>query len=549
MEILQTFWTGPTSVKKENILSIKAGWLSCEYHWMSWALSCLQAKSVFGSVNLVTDKAGKEILVDLLQLPYTTVSTALEGTLDHYLPSLWALAKIHTYSIQTDPFLHLDGDVYLWQKPDAYLLNAPLIAQNLDKNLPFYADILNQINYHLSFIPESFSRKNFEHKDVYASNAGLLGGHDLSFFKEYSRRAFEFIDKNTADLEKMTTGSLNLIFEQYLFCQLAAELNIPISYYKGPVEDPVFKDYIRFEDYPHLQMVHPVGGFKQYAHVCDHLAKTLRKDYPEYYYRIINLVRDADVGIGSTIYNLPGLTITTLSPLSKEKETTLPFQQVFIRTRAAIDYVNTRLPHDHSTDLPENLTPDSFNKLISLSALNADDKERLSEIFYLEFEKNSFLKKIYDDVSSINKLYAENIAAYNLIRQTFSLPKDAILQARVIIQEEYLQMDVGWYWKYDYLKDIPTIVERNFNQKKSELTAILLPDVLQASIKEYYPDELDLIIIETLKNTFTIEALLTETKQYFSEEEIEDDYPAFELLIIDVVKRLLYFGLLKIIAH
>lgn len=546
MKILQTFWTGPAGTNKENLLSLKAGWLSCEYHWMSWALSCLQTKSTFGSVNLVTDKAGKEILVDLLQLPYTSVSTALEGTLNHYHPSLWALAKIHTYSIQTESFLHLDGDVYMWQKPGDALLNAPLIAQNLDKNLPFYADILNQINDNLSFIPESFSRKNFEHTDVYASNAGLLGGHDLSFFKEYSRQAFEFIDKNKPDLHKINPVILNLIFEQYLFCHLAKETNVPISYYKGPVEDPVFKDYIRFEDYPNLQMIHPVGSFKQYAHVCDHLAKTLRKNYPEYYYRIINLVRDADVGIRSAIYNLPGFTITTLSPLSKEKETPSRFKQVFIRTRAAIDYVNTKLSPDHKIDLPENPKPGSFNKLVNLSVLNADDKERLQEIFHLELESNTLLETTYSGPSSINKLYAESIDAYNLIQQTFSLSKNALLETKVRIHEHHLQLYAGWDWQYDYVKDIPTIVERNFNEEKSELIAIFLPDVLQANIKEYYPDELDLIIIETLKNTFSIGMLLTELKQYFSEEEIEEDYPAFELLIIDVVKRLLYFGLLKI---
>lgn len=545
MKILQTFWTGPAGINKGNLLSIKAGWLSCEYHWMSWALSCLQAKSTFGSINLITDKAGEEILVDLLQLPYTTVSTALEGTLDHYHPSLWALAKIYTYSTQTEPFLHLDGDVYLWQKPGDALLNAPLIAQNLDKNLPFYADILTQINDHLSFIPESFSRKNFENKDVYASNAGLLGGHDLSFFKEYCRQAFEFIDKNKPDLHKINPVILNLIFEQYLFCLLAKETNTPITYYKGPVEDPVFKDYIRFEDYPHLQMIHPVGGFKQYAHVCDHLAKTLRKDYPEYYYRIINFLRDAGVSMRSAIYTLPGFNL----PLLSRKEA--PQSQIkpqLIRTHAAIDYLNTKLPPDQKIDLPEIIKPNSFNKLVNLSVLNTDDKERLREIFHLEFESNSLLKSTYADIAAVNKLYAENINAYNIIRHTFSLPKKALLETKVRIHENHLQLDAGWDWKYDYVKDIPTIVERNFNEKKAELTIIFLPDVLQTNIKEYYPDELDLIIIETLKNTFNIEALLIEMKQYFSEEEIEEDYPAFELLIIDVVKRLLYFGLLKINA-
>lgn len=547
MKILQTFWTGPTGVNKENLLSIKAGWLSCEYHWMSWALSCLQAKSIFGSVDLVTDKAGKEILVDLLGLPYNNVSTALQTTLNDYHPSLWALAKIYTYSIQTEPFLHLDGDVFLWQKPNQDLLNAQLIAQNLDKNLPFYADILDQINGNLSFIPPAFSRGAYRHKDLYASNAGLLGGRDLSFFKEYSRQAFEFIDKNKADLEKMNTGTLNLIFEQYLFCQLASESNIAVSYYKGPVEDPVFKDYIRFEDYPHVQMVHPVGGFKQYAHVCDHLAKTLRKDYPEYYYRIINLLRDAGVSVRSAIYNSPKLSLPALPSLPKE--TPSPFKPVLNRTRAAIDYLNAKYPHNQKIDLVGNITPANFKKKPALSALDNTDRKRLFEIFYLESKSNTLLKKTYARVIAINNLYAENVNAYNQIQQTFSMPKNILLQTRVSICENYLQLDVGWDWKYDYDKDIPTIVERNFNEEKSELTAILLPDVLQANIKEYYPDDLDLIIIETLKNTFTIKALLTEMKQYFPEEEVSDDYPAFESLIIDVVKRLLYFGLLKINAQ
>ena len=544
MKILQTLWTGPTGVNKENLLGIKAGWLSCEYHWMSWALSCLQAQSIFGSVSLVTDKAGKEILVDLLHLPYTDVSTALQTTLDDYHPGLWALAKVFSYSIQTEPFLHLDGDVFLWQKPNQDLLNAPLIAQNLDKNLPFYADILNQINDHLSFIPELFLRNGYEQKDVFASNAGLMGGYNLPFFKEYCRQAFEFIDKNKPDFGNINVGSLNLIFEQYLFCQLASELNIPISYSKGPVEDPVFKDYIRFEDYPRVEMVHPVGGFKQYPHVCDHLAKTLRKDYPEYYYRIIDLVRNAGVSIRSAIYNSPKLTLPALPALPKEPSS--PFKPLSNRTHAAIDYVNTQYPHNQKIEFAGNTTLANFKRQPALSALDKTDRKRLIEIFYLESKSNALLKKTYARVADVNRLYADNLNAYNQIQQTFSLPKNTLLQTRVVIQDGYLQLELAWNWKYDYLKDIPTIVERNFGQDKTPQYAILLPDVLQANIKEYYPDELDLIIIETLKNTFTIGTLLTEMKQYFPEEEIEEDYQAFELLIIDVVKRLLYFGLLKI---
>ena len=41
MNIIQTFWSGNT---QQNPLHNRAGWLSPEYNWMSWALSCFQFK-------------------------------------------------------------------------------------------------------------------------------------------------------------------------------------------------------------------------------------------------------------------------------------------------------------------------------------------------------------------------------------------------------------------------------------------------------------------------------------------------------------------------
>ena len=111
MKFLQSLWTGPSGSSDVNPVSLKAGWQSCEFHWMSWALSCLNAKNNLGEVHLITDLKGKEILIDQLQLPYATVSTDLEKRLDQYPVDLFALAKIYSYSIQEQPFLHLDSDV------------------------------------------------------------------------------------------------------------------------------------------------------------------------------------------------------------------------------------------------------------------------------------------------------------------------------------------------------------------------------------------------------------------------------------------------------
>ena len=68
MKYIQTFWTRATT--EADLLNISAGWLSPEYHWMSWALSCLQLKKLFGNIELITDTKGKYILSEVLKLPY-----------------------------------------------------------------------------------------------------------------------------------------------------------------------------------------------------------------------------------------------------------------------------------------------------------------------------------------------------------------------------------------------------------------------------------------------------------------------------------------------
>lgn len=549
MKFLHTLWTGPPNFAEENnLIHMKAGWLSCEYHWMSWALSCLQAVNVFGEINLVTDLKGREILIDQLRLPYTTISTALENTLDHCHPSLWSLAKIYTYGIQTEPFLHLDGDVFIWHKPEAEFLNSRLIAQNMDKNLPFYADVLNEINGNFSYIPPLFLKENYEHGDIYASNAGLLGGNDNTFFKEYSRQAFEFIDRNKDDLGKVNTGALNFIFEQYLFCQLADKEDIPISYYKDVVDDPVFKDYIKFEDFPHTQMSHPVGNFKKYQHVCDHVAKKLRKDYPDYYYRVIDLVRNTHADMRSAIYYSPLLKLSRLQPLPAEPPSRLSeTKQSFERTQAAIQYLNNNHSFGDSLVAGNNIAFNDFMGRAKLVLPDENERDCLLEIFRIEFERNALIKKIYSHSANVLKLYNEDLNAFQQIQATFSLSEADLSKVKIGQPENYILFNCGWDWKYNLKKEIVPVVERNFNEERSPFELLLLPDILQNDIAEYYLDEIDMIVFDIVKNVFTVEEILQEMKHYFPEEEIEEDYPSFQQLIFNTIKRLLYSGSVKII--
>src|SRR6056297_2981465 len=190
MRIIQTFWSGATAY--ESPLEIKGGWLSAEYHWMSWAYSCLLLRRHYDEVELYTDQIGKKVLIDILGLPYTKVHVTIDEPAEIH-PKLFSLAKIHTYSLQEEPFIHIDGDVYLWERFPKSLLNAELISSNLERNLFFNQEILEEVEQYFDYIPNHLKGVH-RHMNVFASNAGIIGGSNIDFIKRYCKEAFNFIE-------------------------------------------------------------------------------------------------------------------------------------------------------------------------------------------------------------------------------------------------------------------------------------------------------------------------------------------------------------------
>ena len=128
MKIIQSFWSG-----KNNDIRDNRGWLSYEYHWLGWILSCNQIRKFYDEVELYTDSFGYEVLIEKLQLPYTKVHVVLDE-MNEYPKDLWAIAKIKAYQLQDKPFLHVDGDVFIWEKFDEELLKQDIIVQCTSSN-------------------------------------------------------------------------------------------------------------------------------------------------------------------------------------------------------------------------------------------------------------------------------------------------------------------------------------------------------------------------------------------------------------------------------
>ncbi|ASU33380.1 DUF6734 family protein [Mucilaginibacter xinganensis] len=279
------------------------GFLSPEFNWMGWALSCLQLKQYYPQVELYTNSAGYDVLINRLKLPYDAVHLVLND-LD-FPAHLWAYPKLYTYSLQNGPFLHVDGDAFFWEKLDDTTLQRPLIAQNMETNDSYYQSILKHLlNLGLVF-PAAITDSLNNGKKLAAYNAGIIGGNDIDFFKKYAEEAFGFVTANYEKLQLLKIPEINMIYEQVLFHCLAEQNKIAVTcYLPDEVTDmtyPGFADFMNVAG--DIKYIHLMGEFKRNVDCCFMLASRLRHDYPGYYYRVIDECKKAGFTLYLTCYN------------------------------------------------------------------------------------------------------------------------------------------------------------------------------------------------------------------------------------------------------
>ena len=179
MKIVQSFWSKPFLTKSEKKTKADrsiAGYSNEEEFLMAISLSCLSISKYY-EVELVTDSFGKSLLVDELNLPYTTVITVLDE-LETYDNGLWALGKLKAYSVQDRPFIHIDNDIFIWNSFPSKITSGKLIAQNLEgtKN-EYYNQICRSLVDNSFQIPNYLNDyiENNENERVCAYNAAESG--------------------------------------------------------------------------------------------------------------------------------------------------------------------------------------------------------------------------------------------------------------------------------------------------------------------------------------------------------------------------------------
>lgn len=529
MKIIQSAW----ACNKLDLLSTNSGWLAPEYNLMSWALSCLQLKKHYPEVVLYCDDTYKKILIDILQLPYTEIVCNLD-ILNKYHPQLWALPKIYAYSQQRNPFLHVDGDVFIWKKFNDDLLNGNLIAQNMEAATDYYEKIMISLELKLNYFPEEIRNERKFKRKILAYNAGIFGGKDISFFKEYTSKAFEFVDKNILNLSSINITNFNVFFEQYLFYCLVKKNKKKVNVYiSETIGDNQYKGFGDFSKVPYAKdYLHLLGSYKRNEFVCNQLADRLRQDYPVYYYRIIALFKKKEIPLYKDYYH----------SIEDCEEKYLVNRYNYLKSNFLTKekFKNSKVTKSKSN---KNL---DFPFFINESKIIGFDKNQFKDFEIFKSKINKIINNKFRLISR-DYLYARDCNSNGYFQYLFE-KKENIYTKRLISDDALELISCKYNWSSFIKKNKGN--NMNFFELKemeSNMSVLVIPECHEEGVSLINVDFLDIIILSILQTSKTIRELLDELKEYFGEDELENSQVEYEKLILGRIKLGIHIKSIRVV--
>ena len=289
MRIVQTFWTAGRDPLKYSF-----GWAHPEYNLMSWALSCLSLREHYDEVALYTDQEGYDVLINKLHLPYTEVNVVYDKNL--CLPQHWAYAKIKTYSMQTKPFIHVDGDVYLPHPIPEDIANAPLIAQNREIGTSYYRDMMYRVLHNPEIQLPKCVERGLQEDSIASYNMGVFGGNDLQFILQYCNEVQKFFDTNGLNNPERINSRIecNVFFEQILLAAMADEKKKKVGCaiaHDMYDQSYTISEFCNLYRYSKVPLHHLLGGHKRNEYVLRMLRHSFAHKYPKMYGQIYKLTK------------------------------------------------------------------------------------------------------------------------------------------------------------------------------------------------------------------------------------------------------------------
>lgn len=272
MKVVYSYWETGNGLRKPS------NWFNSKLMLSSIVISVLNSYKHYGRVEMVTDSRSK-LWIEKLGLPFESIKTNLDELHHKYDKQSWALSKIKAYSIQKEPFMHVDLDVILFEKLSNKLISNELYVQNFEPfnikaynttYIPYIEILENQANN----LPLGF------HDKKRALSLGVYGCNNLDFNKLFCDSVFKFMDHNEKHLKTLVPlHKLCIVWEQYFCAVIADRMGLSV----GTILDSSYHVTTK-SAYTHLL------SDKYDQRVADNFNEQVKSSYPKHHERINELL-------------------------------------------------------------------------------------------------------------------------------------------------------------------------------------------------------------------------------------------------------------------
>jgi hypothetical protein len=493
MKPVHLFWTP----KNTDLAALQMGWLHLKYHLFSWVLSAHSIRKFYPKLELITDDFGEEVLVNELKLPYTSVRKDYEGLDLGYPDSIWAAKKMYGYTLHQEPFINFDGDVFIWEEIPTSIHSAPLCAQNMEVDVPFYFAALKDIKLHFKNKPDLVKKILGSKKPLIASNAGILGANNLEFIKAYVQYGFDFLNKNLKSLQKVNKGNQNIIIEQLFFYELAQMRGIHIEHLiNEPTTSRQFPHLTNFTALPNrCKYIHIMGG-KKYPSTCEQLEQRVLLEYPDAYDRVLHLLKKHELALNTFFFNQQEMPVAVESNLSTIEEK--PLEQSFARTWEIIKALKLRgvtYTNDSTSSFIQQV-----QKAMQIGTLSEPGQKVLQEV--LQFEAD--LLHWRSQLPNLPTIEAQKRDNAQKLDQALRQGEGDTMQAQIKLNPYAFIWDCEWNWaeKKEFKQQVEnsTPYRNNLKMPPSYFRIIAFVYPQQGIVREYLADPLSVILLDVLED-------------------------------------------------
>ena len=281
MKYIHSIWSTPSLGNNfDNAYDVK--YLNKNFY--SYLFSTLLIKKLGYSIELYCDKKAEDIFS---LIPYDKIHI-VDFDSDGISSKFWIWGKIKTHILMSEPYIHIDGDVFLFRDIIGDKLNTEykVVVQSVENNLTIGNDNFSNI-YSRSKNPFINLGHNIKWNkyDLNAYNCGVIGFSDLTLKDIYASKVKEILidisNKSDFMTDRNKYEGMFLIAEQSLLYYILEENNIkPLEII--PLEEIKKRNYNWFPIAEEIGYAHLWGYTKYKDSVIEKIKYKIYKYFPNY---------------------------------------------------------------------------------------------------------------------------------------------------------------------------------------------------------------------------------------------------------------------------